>query len=58
MVDRNLKRFFEWIKTLRCAEKITWEFNKQEVKDEDDGLDNYEIKLNWVREEFDDSDEE
>ena len=33
-------------------------FNKQEVKDEDDGLDNYEIKLNWVREEFDDSYEE
>lgn len=44
--------------SLEMSEKITWEFNKQEVKDEDNGLDDYEIKLNWVREEFDDSIEE
>ncbi len=35
------------------AEEIVWEFDKQEVKGEDDGLDDYEIKLNWVRDEFD-----
>ena len=39
---------------IEMAEKITWEFNKQEVKDEDKGLDDYDIKLNWVRNEFDD----
>ena len=33
------------------AKEIAWEFNKQEVKDEEGGLDNYEIKLNWVRDE-------
>lgn len=43
---------------IAMAEDIDWEFNKQEVKDEDNGLDDYEIKLNWVREEFDDSIEE
>lgn len=35
------------------ADKIVWEFDKQEVKDEDKGLDDYNIKLNWVRDEFD-----
>jgi hypothetical protein len=43
---------------IEIAKEIAWEFDKQEVKDEDKGLDDYEIKLNWVREEFDDSFEE
>lgn len=35
------------------VDKIAWEFDKQEVKDEDKGLDDYDIKLNWVRDDFD-----
>lgn len=43
---------------IEMAEDIDWEFNKQEVKDEEDGLDDYEIKYKWVRDEFDNGDNE
>lgn len=38
---------------IEMADKIACEFDKQEVKDEDKGLDDYDIKLNWVRYDFD-----
>ena len=33
------------------ADKITWEFEKQEIKCEEEGLDELGIKINWVRDE-------
>lgn len=33
------------------ADKIAWEFEKQEINVEDEGLDELGIKLNWVRDE-------
>ena len=37
---------------IEMAYKIAWEFDNQEVKDEDKGLVDYDIKLNWMRDDF------
>jgi len=36
---------------IEMADKIAWEFEKQEINAEDEGLDELGIKLNWVRDE-------
>lgn len=44
--------------SIEMAEDIEWEFNKQEIKDEEDGCSDYETKVHWVRNEIENGDNE
>lgn len=43
---------------IEMVEDIEWEFNKQEIKDEEDGCSDYETKVHWVRNEIENGDNE
>ena len=59
--DRNGVTFIAIINpvpNIEMAEEIEWEFNKQEIKDEEDGCFDYETKVHWVRNEIENGDNE